>query len=771
MIDKKILEERGITVEGFRKKFEIPGDNIDGGYIHPDEKIEQLLNNVRSRIQNGIDWNTRNFRTFHALDLAWDTPFRQITETLVQDIIAKNTVSDKKKVLAAFQEFGLHNLIEEAVDSKGNKQPKLNIPVFFKIFVPLVRSYVTIRWAKIYNDRRLFPLLKYEPLQSTPLNRLRCEIITDRVQVMATQYDYKSILKQAIFHTLHYGECMLFPTEKWHTESQLHRRSSDIPEETIVKEGLRYQIPHPSRYYYDRNDRPSTFNSDTGCEYAGYWRIQRYGVVRKNEHYYNTGRIKYSRDLKRSNGTFFNTVYRDCTLAFPDKDSSGHNIGGDTDRENQIDIYTSEDDDSAIVLNEHFEKIIPSEYGLGDYDYPIWVRFVMAGETTPVYVEPMCYCPVVWWGYDAHEGRARNPSMSLEILPFQDHIGNLLTQQILTIKQNLSNITFLDKDQIGPEAQEQIENIGNNLYTSRNFISFSGSNNRFGLKDPKQAVYDVRMQPIQTNELASAIPQLLGILERVMVFSAQEVGAAASHEQTAEEVRNIQNSTSNRLQFTASAIDDSIYSWKQQLFRALMAYGSEWFYAKINADYNEELITKLGFSVVEDDADNYGMVVKGKKSKVVSRIPMEFFASERDAYDRTNNVAIGHALNQLMAQFPGNELLMESVGVKQYIGFINEVSKMLGLPRDYKLRIRQDAPDTPTELQVEAAKKQMMTQQAQEAMAQGKQEESQQLMDQMSKDVLMPLADQIKQIGDMAMKTNEKLMQLEEKQKEARSKK
>ena len=136
--------------------------------------------------------------------------------------------------------------------------------------------------------------------------------MTDRVQMISQQYDYSSVLSQCVFQMLHYGQCFQFPKECWHSEKQIERDKDGEEKEVYTKEGIRYHMPHPSRTFWDVAHRPSTFNSDSGSRYSGYWTIQRYGEIESNSMYYNTDKISTgSIDWLTSNpnfGVYINAV-------------------------------------------------------------------------------------------------------------------------------------------------------------------------------------------------------------------------------------------------------------------------------------------------------------------------------------------------------------------------------------------------------------------------------------------------------------------------------
>jgi len=671
MVDLNVLNKRGVTAEAAEKVFS--GDDASIS-----DKGKALLDRMKHRIDDGLSGCIKNHKIYHALDLAWDTPLQQISSTLAHSI--SDSALSEESVLNAAKDWGLTGMLETVNDTKGQRK-KLNLPVFFNIFVPLVRSYVTIRWARIYNDRRQYPLFKFEMGKNTSTNKLRSEILTDRVQVISNQYGYSELLKQSIFQMLHYGWAAQFPQEEWHTEKQVVLDEAGEEEEKYVKEGIRYNLPHPSRVFLDQAHRPTTFNSDSGCAYAGYWRIMRYGDIRSNKMFWNKDQIVYGRtsDLLSRAKTYLELV-SPCTLEFPRSRGSF----GITDRESELDaFYKATDDDKAVLVTEYYEKLIPSEHGLGDYDHPVWFRFCLANDDTVLYAAPIPYCPVVYYAYDPHEGKSINSSLSLEIVPFQDQIGNLLSQYLLSVKQNLANMTFVDTDQVPKDMIDKLQNWGEKLFRSLNFMPFSSRQNKFAQNDVREAFNSVRFTALDTNGIVGAMRQVVDMLERLLVISAQEVAQVASHEQTAEEVRTVATTTTTRLAFTATAVDDAMLAWKEQLYKGLMAYGEDEVYAEINSGYTPEQINDLGFTVEEEDMDSSGLVgVRGQKTA----LDLEVIGAYRDTLDRVSDNAMAAALTQLYQMVANDQEIRQSIGVDQVLDVVNQIGTMLGLPKDFKLQ-------------------------------------------------------------------------------------
>lgn len=673
MIDLDILKDHGYSESGLKSLFTAKKQSA---------KVEKIVNRIRHRIQEGITRNLRDHKLYYAMDLAWNAPLRQVSPTLLHSLMNKG--ADDKSVASAMETWGISHLVDDHVSVKGEEKKSLNLPRFYQIFVPLVKAYVTIRWARIFNDRNLVPLFKYEPQKSTQLNRVKGEIVTDRVQMISQQYDYSSVLSQCVFQMLHYGQCFQFPKECWHSEKQIERDKDGEEKEVYTKEGIRYHMPHPSRTFWDVAHRPSTFNSDSGSRYSGYWTIQRYGEIESNSMYYNTDKISTgSIDWLTSNpnfGVYINAGYSGVVKWFS-KEPGALLL----DREKEMQYYTSEYDDYSVLITEYFEKVNPKKAGLFDYDHEIWFRFVLAQDETVIFAEPLPYCPVVYYGYDNNELQTVNPSLSLEIMPFQDHVGNLLTQYILSIKQNLTNMTFVDEDQVGSETIDDINDAGQNMYSTLNFVGYSSRKARIGQHDPDKAFTSFKFPQQATSEVMNGVRSILDILERVLVLSAQEVGAAATHEQTAEEVRSIASYTSNRLQFTSSAVDRAVYAWKNQIYNGLMAYGEPEFYAQLQTPVTRERLERMGFTVEDIDEGLVSRAVVSVTDKTA--IALESFTSVRDGMDRINNTSSANVMSQLFGTAMGNPLIAQVIGPEQAIGLLNQIFELAGVPRDFRLKM------------------------------------------------------------------------------------
>lgn len=760
------LEAHGLTAKKLKGAF----TNVKKG-----SDQEKLVRKIHDEIQQGIDRNLRDYRMFWAIDRAYDTPFYQISYTQLQGLIDRK--ADSKEVLSQIQRWGLSHMLPDAIDKSGkpccgpdgNTQKALSLPIFFNIYVPLVCAYVTIRWAKLFLDRNLVPLYKYEPIKFNKKNRLRAEIWTELIQIMSNRYDYASDEAQAILQTLLYGTCIKFPREAWHTEKQ----EDENGKAKIVKEGLRFNIPHPTRLYYDLYSRLSTLNADSGIRHLGYWEVCRYADIKNNPDYWNTDKITFGA-VSWFTGymDFFSTVYP-CVMSWPTVPNTGVTStattmqgGGPLDREAELSYYSSSEENAATILTQHFEKIIPKEWGLGSYEYPVWIRFVMGNAETVHYAEPLCYTPGAYYGYDADQNRSRNKTLALEILPFQDQVSQILSQWSLSVRQNLANATFVNTDIVPQEIVNQLENIGEKMLRHRLFIPFSETENIRTQTSLKEPFVSPQLTQHDTAQLAFFIKGILDIVDRVLVLSSQEIGQTAPHEQTAEEIRTIATTTSTRLDFTGSFIDRGIFATKKMLYDATMAYGDDNVTAQISSDYAEteaefkKMLAEIDFHIddKDDDGDSVSTTKRGVKGKK-SSIPMEIFASTRDAKDRIDNPGIAAAMAQMFQAVASNEVLLQAVGPEQMVLLLNQIIQTAGLPKEFRL---QPLPNGGQQVgAVQQLQEQMLqfAKQVKEAIEASSQQTAKQVLDETAK-ALQPVTQAVGQIAQTNQAQDQEIQQL-----------
>lgn len=651
----------------------------------PSKKWQKLVSIISDRIRDGRERSLKDYRVWAAVDLAYDAPFHQETPTIIRHIL--NEGANANEIQKLMKGWGLceGKLFCRSKDEQGNEKLWLNPQIFHEVLIPVTRAYVSVRLAKIFNDRNLTPLFKYEPQRMTEVNRARCEIITDLVQRMAVQFGYAENLKQSILNALLYSECMEFPVEAWYSETQ----EGEDGKQFTLREGVRYVSPHITRTFRDLQHPAFTLNTDTGCKFAGYWSIMRAGDVVDNPIYWNTKTIGYDRtnwlDKEGSYRNYFEQAYP-CVMELPTYTDPKK----ETSREKIANLYTASDHDKALFVTHVFMKLKPVDYGIGTYKHNVWFRFIVGAADTILYAEPLSYRPVNYTGYDTDQNRAKNVSLALEILPFQDMLGNLLTQIVLTIKRNLANIQFYDTNVVDKQQAELLQIRSQWQYQNMNMIGFDSIKAARKGANPDRAFHEVKFQYADTNSMTQTIGTVISILERLLVISPQEIGAAASHQQSKAEVLVTNTNSTNRVTFTATYVDEAIDAKKQQLYDAAMAYMDDDIVSEVSSDVEnlKSVLGELGFDFDEKkDRAGKKFVVRGKKSKLVS---LERFASTKDGPDRGNDMQTAQALSLAVQSVSQNQLLGPIIDPESLLEVLTQATRLAGAPDDFRLKLRKD---------------------------------------------------------------------------------
>jgi len=643
------------------------------------KRQKRLVDLISGRIRDGYTNTLREHRAYYAIDLAYEAPFAQTTATFVNHIRSQNLNYDQ--TVEALKSYGLSEseLFLDIPSPDGLATTRcINYPVFYQMYVPIVKAYVTAIVAEIFNERNTVPLLPYKPLKNSEKDKIRCDVITDIGQKMAAQYGYAALYRQTIQQMLKYGIMLCFPREEWHHEYQILDGKKEL-----IKEGLRYMTPHPSRTYYDLEYPLTSFNTDTGCTFAGHWHVLTYGTILDNRDYWNRNNIFSGTNWFQSPlaGNYFSEVFP-CNMKWPPRWS------GPMNREDKLAWYnSSEDRDKAVFVTEHFQKLIPKDWDLGSYPYPVWHRFTVAGDDTIIWSEPVGYNPVWFMGYDYDEQMARTSSLALEIIPWQDQLGNILSQMLLTMRQNLTNVIFYDTNLVDGEEIKRIQNAGERKYKSIQWVPYDSFKNAAARLNQAQAFYPVKFEKVPIAEQIQCLSTTLNIMERVLQISPQQLGGAASHQQSKAEVMQTAGSGNNRIAFLSASVDEGTDAWMRQLYDAEQNYLDPNFEADISNETPdlEKHLEEMGFEVRHQGEDT--VTVSGHKK----RLRLEGFASVNVGPNRAKDKEIAQVIFQVVGTVAGQEDLHKKIGAKALLRLIEQAAILAGAPADFKLQIDQDA--------------------------------------------------------------------------------
>jgi len=653
---------------------------------------QKLIERHRGLIRDGLDQNWQSARHWRAIDDAYDAGQEQITVSIMRGLIGKKP--DSEEVLSAIKHWKLDSMLTWTGEGV-NRKAVLDLPIFFNIFVPLTAAYTKVRWAKLWTDRDTVPLYKYSPTSSTVEAKLACQVVTDQVAFAAETMQYRVIEREVILPALLYSYAWTMPRSDCVVEKSLWKGKGAV-EEYITREGIDWMVVHPAKSFFDRSYPLSSINADCGIRWFGNWTVVAFSSIENNEAYWNKDTISvYSGEqantwVRPSEWKVYQQFYP-CTLKMPDCWSNELSNSRDAV------YYNQSITDHGVQIINFFDKLVPSQYGLYACDTPVWHHFIYAGDGTVIHCVPVAYTPGTVDLYDYDTNRARNTSLAQELLPFQDHISNLLTQYLLSVKQNLANLTFVDQRQIPPETIDKVENLAKSSYVGMNLIRYNRLDFDQMGATATQAITPLAFPKHNTQEIVQAINTTISIAERMLGFSPQEIGAAASHEQSATEVAVISQGTSTRLALTGSFIDDGRSARQKRAYDAWLEYSEREISQTLSGmqPLHIKALKDMGFTVTETPGTD---LVKIEGSREL--VDIDSFTQTRAPQDRFNDSKVAIAMIQAIQMLMSNQLIVERFGVDFFVRRFNEILEFSGVPGDWRFDLDNAKGAQPSQQQM-----------------------------------------------------------------------
>lgn len=748
MVDIRALAAAGYSIQALRQKF-VP----DGGFAAREPKVQQLVDLVTSRIREGVNRNLTHGRHWWVIDQACDVSNRSLGATALRGLRSLNT--DPQKMGEMLKDWGLSSVINPILDKdgipktdqRGNVLYRIDDSPLVEVIAPICQQYLTARWATLVTGRDSSPWLKYSPLVYSRKNHLKTMILTSRAEQMVHDMGYRADFRQESLCALKYGFQFVFAMEPYYYERQ-QQMTDDGIKTVVVKEGIRQAMPHPSRTFFDLSHRMSTINTDTGMRYAGYWDLYPLGDVIRNKQYWFTDEqrkdgksapISTGHWIDNTTWTAWNQLYP-CNMAMPQGIFYNESRSA-LDRTAESNRVTYSSLDQGVLLTKMFMKINPKEWELFDYDGDVWFCFTMANADTPILVEPYAYTPVRVCQYQGDQLQWRPTSMVTDLVPFQDAVGNLLTQYLMSVRRNLINLVYYNKDSVSKEVTDHLQNQQAGLWMGLNLVpvSFKDAQMDATTAQISDQFKAVNLPMADTVSVVNAITTMLSIIERVIGFTAQEVGTTGAHVQTAEEIRVMTDFANNRIALTDAFFDSSIAAQKRQIVGGFMAYGDDLVMGSLAdlSDIDRAELESMGI-LIEDGNDRQVGVLADKWELNVAA-----FASDREGSRRTNDAQIATALMQFAQTVFSVPQIVEQVGVPWLVEMFNTIAQFAGMAPETKLPTPQSsAPGQAPQVlqQVQQLVQQMMEGQ----------------MEQIGQGVRTEVAEPLQQqIGQMAGKVQE----------------
>ncbi len=708
MIDYDILKRFGTTDARIREVMTCPCGS-------PDHKFrKELENRIESRAFQGAVFNMRSYQVYAASDLAWDG--HVITKEVIPLIqYAQGKISAKscdrqlqrlspetRKQFCDFNEKG------EVID--------IRVQDFCKVWVNLVRSFVTRRRAAMtvrYTSQ--VPFLKYEPVSTSYTAQLKADVLSQRVEMIVNQQNYRHEFDQIALEELLYGHTVAFPSCGW--EKEYSYRKAELAEglsstdnfkieQFIEREGFGLTRPHPTRVFADNSAALASINTDSGCEYIGFWNVVRYRDIYKNTKYFNRESVNYNTawsELFESNLPYFELYFADAAIKFPSPGAGGADVAGRNDRLNNIGTYTGELQDSSVVLTEYREKLVPRDNGFGDYPFPVWVRFVVAGANTVIFAEILPSTPAFYFGYNENDNRHINTAFAHEIMPWQDQASNLLTQLLYTQKSGLIKLLSLNTDLMTEDQLKAFRAIidGDDYYSKPIVIEYSGVKqaSELGLAATNMLNIEETDNQDDVTLFFSSLLRIIELAERVLNFSPQELGQPAPREISATESSMIENTTNSIYDFLGIGLNEGLAALKKCLYEGLIARGSEEVYVPAANRYSADTVKNAGFEFRNEDAgdeentniaDTRRLNLLGDKQSLV----YEYIFSGRATSDRPSSARTAEVMVQLLAQLVQIPGLLQDMGKTQLHKMLNAIVRASGIGIDVMFEMSEGDSDT-----------------------------------------------------------------------------
>lgn len=705
-------------------------------------KRRKVEERIQSRIHENVIWSMKNYQFYAAMDLAWDSV------NITKELVPLSLYAQGKLTFDRFKE-SIKDLSPETKakflkkDEKGN-DVGVDLPALLKVSTNLVRSLVTKRTAAIVS-RYLsqYPLYQYEPRGTSFVAKLRGDVLSQRVESIVDAYGYRHDLVQCVRDMLLYGVSVEFPVSAWDKQTSVRkkRRTSDMQPETryaiesyVTREGIIFKRPHITKVIFDRSNPISSINTDTGCEYIGYWDAIRYGQIVDDPIYWNRDKISFDRSFAAQLSAYagYFEVFGNKAPSFSTSFGAGADVPGANDYEKSVGIYSSEEKDRAILRTVMFEKVVPKEVGFGDYDRPVWVRYVVAADYTVLFAEIVPYTPAVVYQYNAHDGKILNNSFAHDVAPFNDLINNNLANLLVAQKSSMIRILTADIDLLGGINGELADNVkklreqakGEALYNSTIYLETKGSTAQDLGQDPRRAITITEGQALQQiGAYFDSLFKILSLAERMMGTSANESAQSEPRQISATESQTISNTVTLSSSFMAQGVNEAVAAKKKILYEALIAFGQDKVFVPVANRYQPATIKAAGFEVVTEDQEGSGVdenyagdprrvTVTGEKTSLV----YEYAFSSRDNAERASNPKSAEVLVQLLAQMAQMPGFLQDLGKEKLHELFNAIFRLAGAGVDVRFeagdgesdQIKTGDPTADAREQVNAAVSQIL---------------------------------------------------------------
>lgn len=670
----------------------------DPDWVHR-KRLDDL---IESRIYEGVEYSCRHEHLYRAVDLAWDSlPLNKANIPLMQ------YAQGKLKMTECIRSLEKLNCVDEfAVKDKDGHIIDINQMRLHEVSINLIRSYINRRLAaQVSKFSNLFPYLKYEPRGTSVSDKLRGDVVSQRMEIMTDSFGYRHISNQAIRDMFLYSRVVLFPDGAWHEDKgwvEVEDPATGDKEIMSVTEraGVLYVKPHPTRVFWDRSRPLPQINDDIGPEYIGYWDVVPHRDLARDPDFWNVDKIEYTKNLiglHNQHSNYFTYYFDDIKIKFPSTEGlADDDLALRNDSKANVGLYAASEDDQTSFITNLFMKIIPSDYDLGLYPYPVWVRFVVASDNTVLFAEYMPSIPAIYGGINENDDRFANISIAHEIMPFQDRLNDIMTTMLHDMKTGMMKIIAIDRDSLDEDQEEYIEKSlkGGNWYGNPKAFFYSGSGMTDLGVDPKNflTVVDVHREMAECVQFhTTAILSILNIVERLLILSPQELGQPSPREVSATEITEITNTTNALYSFISEGIDELRSAMKKQLYEHTISCDDEQFDLPVTGRYTVKTIQEAGFDVSsDDDIGDHDVPRRRNVIGMPKDLRHDYLFTSRDGGERPRDTQSAQVLSQMLMQILKMSpelaaMAAQKIGPDRLMEMLNEIFRMSGSGYDLKI--------------------------------------------------------------------------------------
>lgn len=708
--DTRAAKKKGESDEDWKKQVErLKKTKADIGY-------KQLIERrIRVRVDEGVVNSLKNYQLYAAADLAWDSsPVNKVTLPLI--LYAQGKINIQT---AATQLQKVPNGTSFIQKNEKGEPVSIDLPRFFECNINLIRSFVTRRLAAQSNIfSPLFPFYKYEARTTGLPGKCRADVLSQRIEMMTDDYGYREHDEQCYRDAFLYGHCIDFVECPWDiqkqwtvkdsapdlTASKPPEDNSDVEAE-IVKEGIPFYNPHPSRVFWDNNYPLQTLNTNTGVEFIGYWDIKRFRDIMNNTSFYNTEAIGWSTRFWGVGGIYLNykAFFDNFTSQInPPNFPQGTTLdpAGANDRKTNVGIYNVDLEDTSLLVTTYFEKLIPADYGLGEYPFPVWIRFVVASDATVIYAEFLPSTPGCYLGINENDSKQVNISVAHELMPYQDQLTNLFTQMLMIVNIECFKAIGLNLDVL---EKTQIDNIrahmkGDNWGADPLVYEFSLRKAEELKISPDKILTVTETKAGQSlTSIFEAMAKLIQMAEKLMAMSPAEQGQPNPREVSATEVSQIASTTSAIYSFISTSINRFRAAKKRILYESLVSCGEGEIKCPVMDRYTKETIKAAGFEVADGEAEGYVSNLGIDRQTVIGttrHLIHDYIFTSRDGTERPVNTQAANTLVQLLGVFMQNPVIAQAMGKEKIFEIANEAMRMGGSGEDLNLELKPGEDDS-----------------------------------------------------------------------------